>query len=326
VTHDGYLLIYNGAFINLTLPLALTLINKPVNLHAQPRTMSKSINLYCPSNKRTVSDFVITPFQSNDQVLKAIRLAFSIPHVTLYTTDAKPIKLDAIQEDQRILVAATPTEIILPDSTQEFEFYDGQEGEDVDHDLECYGQPWESLSEREKCDHVMSLNEVKPSMRNKMRIARQWQPVLEDLNAAGTQQDLSQIECESLIEQRWRSTIDHFLPAKIKTANKLHDPKVVAGLAMFSSITPGQSRLASEILEEAIQQRVSDGHDTLPAVQFQDIVSAITMIYERAGVVAAKSMRAKSAKAKEKERKKALREKAKGGAKGKGRISGVGEE
>jgi hypothetical protein len=288
--------------------------------------MSKTIHLYCPSNKQTVSDFIITPFQSNDQVLKAIRLAFQIPHVTLYTADAKPIKLDAIQEDQRILVAATLNENILPDSLTEFEFYDGQEGEDVDQDLDGYGEPWETLSEREKCDHVMSLHEVTPSTRNKMRIARQWQPVLDDLSSVETQEGLGPSECESLIEQRWRTTIQHFLPTKLKTASKTQDPKMVAGLAVLSSVTPGQSRLALEILEEAIQQRVLDGHETLLAVQFQDIVSAITTIYERVGVVAAKSMRVKSAKAREKERKKALRENAKGLTKGKSKIGGVSEK
>jgi hypothetical protein len=320
VTHDRYLLMHTRA------PVVSTSINRSVNSHARPRTMSKSIHLYCPSNKRTVSSFVITPFQSNDQVLKAIRLVFQIPNVTLYTTDAKPIKLDSIQEDQRILVAASPTEIILPDSPPEFEFYEGQEGEDVDHDLDTYGEPWESLSEREKCNHVMSLNEVKPSTRNKLRIVRQWQPVLDDLTAVESEKKYDPEECEALIEQRWRSTIEHFLPTKIKTASKLRDPKVVAGIAVLSSITPGQSRLAAEILQEAIQSRVSDGHETSLAVQFQDIVSAVTIIFESAGVVAAKSMKAKSARAREKERKKALRGKAKEGAKGKGKAGGVSEK
>jgi hypothetical protein len=299
--------------------------------------MSKTVHLHCPSINRTVANFVISPFQSNDQILQGVRLALQIPHATLYTAEAKLIKLDSIQEDQRILVAATPLEHMLPDSPIEFEFYDGQESENVDPDLDGYGQIWESLSEREKCDHIMSLNHLEPTTRNKLRIVRQWQPVLEDLTILedatseqlGTQ--FPAMECEALIEQRWHSTIDHLFPdtlkpTKLKPAGKYWDPKVVAALSVLSSLTPGQARLAVEFLEEAVQLRVSDGQDKSPGVQVRDVVNAITIIYERAGVIAAKLTKPKSAKARERERKKALREKMKAGAKGKGKALGEGEE
>jgi hypothetical protein len=288
--------------------------------------MSKIVQLHCPSLKRTVDNYVVSPFQSNDQVFQSIRVALQIPHVTLYTVDAKPLtKLDTIQEGQRILVAAATSERMLPDSPYEYEYYDGQEGDDVDPDSEGYGQSWESLSEREKCDHIMGLNESKPTSRNKLRFARQWQAISDDL-AAVRDQETDSGECEALIEQRWRLSIDHFLPdnmkpAKLKTSGKFWDEQVVAALAVLSSLIPGQARLAAEFLEEAVQMRITDGVETSPLLQLTDVDNAVTLIFEHAGVIPAKLTKPKSAKAREKERKKALREKTKGDAKAKGRAS-----
>lgn len=266
--------------------------------------MSTTIQLHCPSRKRTIDNFVISPFQSNDQILQGIRIALQISYAGLYTVDAKAItKLDSLQQDQRVLVAATQDERMLPDSPPDFVFYDGQEGDDVDPDLDGYGQSWESLSEREKCDHIMSLQELKPTTRNKLRFTRQWQAVSNDLTAFG-EQNHDVKESEGLIEQRWRTTIDHILPDgmkpnKIKTAGKFWDEKVIAGLAILSSMMPGQAQLAIEVLEEAIQIRVTDGVDTSSLVQLGDIVNAATIIYERAGVIPTKLTKPKSAKARE---------------------------
>ena len=110
-------------------------------------------------------------------------------------------------------------------------------------------------------------------------------------------------------------------PAKLKTGGKFWDDKVVAGLAVLSSLAPGQARLAMELLEEAVLLRVTDGVETDPVIQLVDVVNAVTIIFERAGVIPMKLTKPKSAKAREKERKKALREKAKGNAKGKGKVS-----
>jgi hypothetical protein len=294
--------------------------------------MSRTIHLHCPFNKRTVTNFVISPFQSNDQILQGVRLALQIPHATLYTVDAKHItKLDSIQEDQRILVAAAPQERMLPDSPVEFELYDGQEGKDMDPDLDSYCQSWESLSEREKCDHIMSLHELKPTTRNKLRIVRQWQAALSELKAVESEQDIDTAECEALIEQRWRLNIERFLPdamkpTKVKIAGKPWDSKVVAALSVLSSLTPGQARLAAEVLEEAVQLRVTDGHDTSPVVQLQDVVNAVTIVYERAGVIVAKLTNPRSAKAREKERKKGLKEKTKGYAKSRDKGEVISEK
>jgi hypothetical protein len=291
--------------------------------------MSKIIQLHCPSLKRTIDSFVVSPFQSNDQIYQGIRVALQISHVTLYTVDAKPLtKLDTIQEGQRILVATAPSERMLPDSPSEYEYYDGQEGDDVNPDLDVYGQSWESLSEREKCDHIMSLNELKPTSRNKLRIVRKWQAVMDDL-AAIEEQVFDSAECEALIEQRWRLSIDHFLPnsmkpAKLKTSGKFWDEKVVSGLAVLSSITPGQARLAAEFLEEAVRLRITDGVKTSPLVHLVDMNNSVTIIYERAGVIPAKLTKPKSAKAREKERRKVLKEKTRGDAKAKGKGAPVG--
>jgi hypothetical protein len=292
--------------------------------------MSKIVQLHCPSLKRTIDNFVISPFQSNDQVYQGIRVALQISHVNLYTVDAKSLtKLDTIQEGQRILVATAPSERMLPDSPPEYEYYDGQEGDDVNPDTDGYDQSWESLSEREKCDHIMSLNELKPTSRNKLRIARQWQAVIDDL-AAVEEEVFDSGESEALIEQRWRLSIDHFLPdsmrpAKLKTSGKFWDEQIVSGLAVLSSLAPGQARLAVEFLEEAVHLRITDGVETSPLVRLVDVNNAVTIIYERAGVIPAKLTKPKSAKAREKERRKALKEKTKGDAKVKGKGVPVGE-
>jgi hypothetical protein len=293
--------------------------------------MSKSIQLHCPSTKRTVDKFVISPFQTNEQIFSSIRLAFEIPHAALYTVDAKPItKLDSVQDDQRILVAASREERMLPDSLPGFEYYEGQEGNEVDLDLAGYGQTWDTLDDRDKCDHIMSLNDMKPTTRNKLRMTRQWQQVSEDLDKIKTEMSKA-TECESLIEQRWGMNIDHFLPdamkpAKFKTAGKYWDDQVAAGLAVLSSFTPGQARLVAEFLGDAIQMRVTDGIDTSPVVKFEDVVNAVTIIYERAGVIPLKLTKPKSAKQREKERKKAFKEKMKGDAKGKTKGLALGTE
>lgn len=266
--------------------------------------MSTTIQLHCPSRKRTIDNFVISPFQANDQILQGIRIALQIPFAGLFTVDAKAItKLDSLQQDQRILVAAAADERMLPDSPPDFVFYDGQEGNDIDPDLDGYGQSWESLSERERCDHIMSLQELKPTTRNKLRFTRQYQDVFDDLAAIGDQNQDAK-ESEALIEQRWRLTIDHLLPdsmkpTKIKTAGKFWDDQVVAGLVVLSSTMPGQAQLAIDNLEDAIQIRITDGVETSPLVQLGDIINAVTIIYEHAGVIPIKLTKPKSAKARE---------------------------
>tara|TARA_R110002003_G_scaffold878_13_gene21767 strand:- start:10878 stop:11765 length:888 start_codon:yes stop_codon:yes gene_type:complete len=286
--------------------------------------MSKQIQLHCPSTKRTVDAFVISPFQNNDQILQGIRLALGIPHASIYTVSAKPLtKLDSLQDSQRVLIAASPAERMLPDSPPEFEFYDGQDADDTDPDLDGYLQPWDSLSEREKCDHINSLNERKPTTRNKLRITRQWQPVLDDLTAvqgATAEQMAGQFpgaQSEALMEQRWRTTVDHFLPeamkpARLKAAGRFWDERVVAALAVLSSFTQGQARLGGEVLLEAVRLRMVGDVDATPVVRLQDVVDAVTIVYERAGVVPARLTKARSAKGKGKERRKALKERRKG--------------
>jgi len=103
-----------------------------------------NVQLHCPSTKKTVEDFFITPFQSLEQVLPSVRLAFDIKYAALYTTEAKRIMdSSTLREDQRVLVAASASETMLPDSPSEWVLYDGEEGDDVDPYVECFGLPWD---------------------------------------------------------------------------------------------------------------------------------------------------------------------------------------
>lgn len=105
---------------------------------------STKIQLYCPSNRTTVDDFVIAPYATNEQVLQGVRLAVGIKYAALYNTDAKAITdVHSLQENNRVLVAASPEEQMLPDAPLGFVLYSGEEGDDVDLDVEGAGQPWE---------------------------------------------------------------------------------------------------------------------------------------------------------------------------------------
>jgi hypothetical protein len=49
------------------------------------------VQLYCPSKKKTVDNFVFGAFQNLDQVLQGVRLALDIKYAALYTVEARPI-------------------------------------------------------------------------------------------------------------------------------------------------------------------------------------------------------------------------------------------
>lgn len=229
-----------------------------------------------------------------------------IHYVSLYTVDASPLtKLDSLQEDQRVLVAASKTELMFPDSPQEYQFYDGQDCVDV--------AEWDGMGDAERCKHFQNLNEADPTTRNRLRFTRQWQAIQDDL-AEGEMPPTKDLE--ALFEQRWTTSLDHLLtdamkPPKLKTSGTFWDPPVVAALSVLASFTPGQSRLAVEHLEEAVHLRVNDADDISQVLQLGDVTNAISIIYERGGVILAKLTKEKSAKAREKERKKAVREKRK---------------
>lgn len=167
--------------------------------------------------------------------------------------------------------------------------------------------------------------------RNKLRITRSYKSVQSDISAIETASPeymaLQTNISEANIEQRWRTTYDHFLPdamrpLKFKISGAIWNPRTLAALDIFSSFTHGQSRLAREFLEEAVKMRIEDEEDAIPIVQFEDVVNAITIVYERAGVVPAKLTKPRSAKFRLKERKKALKEKKKA-AGAKEKLSGV---
>ena len=104
----------------------------------------RRIRLYCPSTKRTIDGFVVSAFQTLDQVLQGVRLALDIKYAALYTIEAKPInEPSALQEDQRVLVAMTEKEVMLPDAPPDWVLYDGEEGDDFNPDIDGFGQDWD---------------------------------------------------------------------------------------------------------------------------------------------------------------------------------------
>ncbi|EUC41786.1 hypothetical protein COCMIDRAFT_8540 [Bipolaris oryzae ATCC 44560] len=287
------------------------------------------IQLHCPSTSKTLDNFVIGAYQKPEQVLQGVRLALDLKFAALYTVDAKPISdpSKTLQDNERVLVAASATETMLPDAAYGYAMYAGEEGEDVDIDVEGYGMDWQDLIDREKAAHILSLVETKPSTRNKLRITRECGAVREDL-AAITQQELdttpaSTTDSETLIEERWDINLDAFLKQNTKhvaaLATKSHltssslSPSTVSALAVFSSMTLGQPRLASEVLSEAFVMRLDkeEGEAKDPVLREDDVKNAVEIVYERAGVVPAKLTKAKTGKTKDRKR-----------AKGKGKNGG----
>jgi hypothetical protein len=142
--------------------------------------------------------------------------------------------------------------------------------------------------------------------------------------------DISTLDSESIlpadevaddytnIEQRWGITVEQFIPASMKPptakfGQKNTDVLTLSALNVLSSFTHGQSRLALEVLEEAIALRTQEdqGDDKDPVLQNQDVLNAITIVYERASVIPGKLTKAKSGKGKEREKRKAAKERKK---------------
>ncbi|KAJ6198810.1 hypothetical protein J3E72DRAFT_187912 [Bipolaris maydis] len=278
------------------------------------------IQLHCPSTSKTLDNFVIGAYQKPEQVLQGVRLALDLKFAALYTTDAKPISdpSKTLQDDERVLVAASATETMLPDAVYGYAMYAGEEGDDVDMD---------DLTDREKAAHILSLVETKPSTRNKLRITRECGAVREDL-AAINQQELDTAAApttdhEALIQERWDITLDAFLKQITKyattPATKSHmtssslSLSTISALSVISSMTLGQARLAREVLCEAIALRLEKSQDEAkePVPCEEDVKNAVEMVYERAGVVPAKLTKVKGGKTKERKR-----------AKGKGKSAG----
>ncbi|CAN9083597.1 unnamed protein product [Alternaria alternata] len=279
------------------------------------------VQLYCPSKKKTVDNFVFGAFQNLDQVLQGVRLALDIKYAALYTVEARPIyEPSALEDDQRILVAASAEETMLPDAPPGWVLYHGEEGDDVDPDTEGYGQEWGTLSDHEKYLHITSLNEQKPETRNKMRITRPYKSLEAELHFFEYKESstVEFTEDDARVERYWGITVKQFIPFSMKAgpstnlSQKLTSPTAFA-IMILSSFTHGQSRLALEVLEEAIALRTQDeqGDNKDPALQTQDVLNAIAIVYERADLIPANLTKVKSGKSKEREKRKAAREKKK---------------
>lgn len=160
-----------------------------------------------------------------------------------------------------------------------------------------------------------------------MRITRPYKSVQADIT---TLNDTALIQpqpsasassdMESLIEARWAISLEAFLPAHMKPPTAKHTTSLkslsastLAALAIYSSFTHGQARLAREVLEEAVALRTEEdqGDDKDPVVRTDDVVNAVRMVYERAGVIPAKLTKGKSGRLRERR-------------KGKKRAAGMG--
>ncbi|KAL6702910.1 hypothetical protein ACN47E_000811 [Coniothyrium glycines] len=273
------------------------------------------IQLHCPSSRATVDDFVISPYATNEHVLQGVRLAFNIKHAALYTTDARLVSdVHSIQEGERVLVAATSNELMLADAPPGIMFYNGEEGDDMDLDTESFDQNWEDLTDSEMCEHIVNLNRLKPTGRNKLRITQSWSSVHSAmLSLEATAPGAVDIaNTETKIEQCWQVTYDRFLPTsmapqKFKVNGKIWDEKILAALCVMSSFTHGQAGLAREFLESAVKSRAQKGEDTSPAIQAQDVCNAIFTIYESVGALT----KTKNGKSGGRERRKAQKERKK---------------
>lgn len=176
----------------------------------------------------------------------------------------------------------------------------------------------QDLTDREKCEHITSLNTMKPTTRNTLRITRPYKSVATDLAAIEKAEEaeltllVCMTEAETNIENRWRMTYDHFIPTancpqRFKKDGTLWSPPVLAALDVLSSFTHGQARLAAEYLEEAIKMRIDEGKDTDMVVKFEDVANAIGIVYEHAGAIPAKLTKKGGKKGGGKQRRKAAR-------------------
>jgi len=144
-----------------------------------------------------------------------------------------------------------------------------------------------------------------------MRITREYKPVEADIDAldSATSTTSSVAEDEDHIEKCWGVAVEQFLPTSMKPAaakssSKPCDPSTLAVLSILAGFTQGQSRLIFEVLEEAVALRTEEdqGDDKDPTLRKDDVLNAITIIYERAEAIEAKLIKGKGAKGKRKER------------------------
>jgi hypothetical protein len=122
---------------------------------------------------------------------------------------------------------------------------------------------------------------------------------------------------EALVQERWNVPLDLFLKqtakhpasssaaaAKFHTSPSSLSSTTVATLAIFSSLTHGQARLAGEVLCEAVALRTKEdqGEAKDPVLRENDVRNAVEIVYERAGVVPVKLTKGKGGKARDRKR------------------------
>lgn len=205
--------------------------------------------------------------------------------------------------------------------------------------------PRQDLTDAEKCAHIIRLTTQDPTTRNILRITRPWSSVEIDIAAltsastaptadsptdsdstsastSSTTSASTAADTEATIEARWPTPLDTFLPPSLKPprlrpSGTFFSLPVLHSLSLLSSLTHGQARLARGVLEEAVAMRLEETRlDELgleaerdAVVRVQDVLNAVTMVYEREGSVAARLTGKKS-------------EKGRGGRRGGGRRGG----
>jgi hypothetical protein len=159
-----------------------------------------------------------------------------------------------------------------------------------------------------------------------MRITRQYKSVQDDIDALdfAPSSPLTTADYETTIEKCWGIAVEHFLPTPMKPAaakfsSRSCDPDTLASLSILASFTNGQSRLALDVLEEAVALRTQEdqGEDKDHALRKDDVLNAVTIVYERAEVIPAKIIKGKGTRAKGQGKKRA----SKGGRKSLGASS-----
>lgn len=130
---------------------------------------------------------------------------------------------------------------------------------------------------------------------------------------------------ETLIQDRWGISLDALLPPSMKPSTGKYTstthasalaPATLAALSLFASCTHGQPRLACEVLSEAVALRTEEDQteDRDPVLRMDDVLNALDMVYERAGVIPVKLTKGKSGKARKRAKGRARKSEGSGGA------------
>jgi len=147
------------------------------------------------------------------------------------------------------------------------------------------------LTEIEKRNHIVSIGANRPETKNILRIVETY-PAIEVEIAALKKADAMQLATSyslaasyQKISNNWGMSFMMWLPEELKPKSSFvtyqWDLRMVALIAIFAKATPGQGHITKGILKTIVDAQTNVGIPTVP-----DVMQAITLIYERAGLVA----------------------------------------